>query len=266
MSGGLFFTPNKLNFGYYRNEALTTDRDRIRYNKIACNLEEIHTKGPCVADRQMLGETVYRQIADMILRQEIACGEKLPVDSLSKQLGVSRTPVTEAVQRLAKEGLVILYPHRSAEVVTFDKKMKTDLGLTRIMLDTLAVQLAVRYGSPAEFDELRKIAQDCYDTAKSGDIFNWIRLECEFHLGLAKIGKNANLSHIMEDLYQKVRLIQFVSYVDDEISLNMIKLHFDMIDCLEQRNIDGVIDMIHKHLSYFYELDEHALSLVKIDF
>ena len=188
------------------------------------------------------------------------------MDVLSKKLGVSRTPVTEAVQRLAREGLVKLYPHRSAEVVTFDKKAKTDLGLTRIMLDTLAVQLAVRFGSPAEFDELRKIAQECYDVAKEGDVFNWIRLECEFHLGLAKIGKNENLSHIMEDLYQKVRLLQFVSYVDDEISLNMIKLHFDMIDKLESRDVDGVIGLIHKHLSYFYDLDEHEISLVKIGF
>ncbi len=219
-----------------------------------------------MADRKMLGETVYKQITEMILRQEIACGEKIAVDAVSRKLGVSRTPVTEAVQRLAKEGLVKLYPHRSAEVVSFDKKAKNDLGLTRIMLDTLAVQLAVRFGSPAEFDELRKIAQECYDVAKAGDVFNWIRLECEFHLGLAKIGKNENLSHIMEDLYQKVRLLQFVSYVDNDISLNMIKLHFDMIDKLEQRDVDGVIALIHKHLTYFYDLDEHAFSLVRIDF
>lgn len=219
-----------------------------------------------MADRQMLGETVYKQITDMILRQEIACGDKLAVDVISRQLGVSRTPVTEAVQRLAREGLVELFPHRSAEVVTFDKKAKTDLGLTRVMLDTLAVQLAVRYGSPAEFDELRKIADECYRVAKSGDVFNWIRLECEFHLGLAKIGKNDNLSMIMEDLYQKVRLIQFVSYVDDDVSLNMIKLHFDMIDRLEARDVDGVISLIHKHLTYFYDLNEHDLSLVKIQF
>ena len=217
-------------------------------------------------NKQMLGETVYKQILEMILRQEIACGDKLAVDKLSKQLGVSRTPVAEAVQRLAKEGLVKLYPHRSAEVVSFDRKAKTDLGLTRVMLDTLAVQLAVRNGSDAEFDELRKIAEECYEVAESGDVYNWIRLECEFHLGLAKIGKNYNLSHIMEDLYQKVRLLQFVDYVDSELSLNMIKLHFEMIDSLKKRDKDAVIGLIHTHLSYFYELDEHSISLVKIQF
>ena len=100
-----------------------------------------------MADRQKLGDRVYKEISEMILRQEIACGEKISVDALSKKLGVSRTPVTEAVQRLAQEGIVRLYPHRSAEVVTFSKKDMNDLGLVRISLDTLAVQLAVRNGS-----------------------------------------------------------------------------------------------------------------------
>ncbi len=232
----------------------------MQYSVNTCKVE------PCRGNRPMLGETVYKQVTDMILRQEIACGEKISVDSLSKELGVSRTPVTEAVQRLAKEGIVKMYPHRSPEVVTIDRKAKTDLGLTRIMLDTLAVQLAVRYGSIAEFDELRKVADECYRIAKSGDVFNWIRLECEFHLGLAEIGKNENLSHIMKDLYMKVRLLQFISYKDTEVSLNMIKLHFDIIDKLEERDVDGAISLIHKHLSYFYDLDEHDIRFVKILF
>ncbi len=214
----------------------------------------------------MLGEKVYRQLSEMILKQEIPCGGKLAVDVLSKKLGVSRTPVSEAVQRLAKEGIVTLFPHRSAEVIVFDRKSKTDLGLTRVMLDTLAVQLAARYGSDAEFDGLRKIAEECYRVAEAGDVYNWIRLECEFHLGLAKIGKNENLAKIMEDLYQKVRLVQFVDYVDSDLSLSMIKLHFTMIDSLKKRDTDAVIDLIHKHLSYFYDLDEHSISLVKIKF
>lgn len=219
-----------------------------------------------MADRQKLGERVYTQITDMILRQEIACGDKITVDSLSKKLGVSRTPVTEAIQRLAKEGIVILYPHRSAEVVSFDKKAINDLGLTRIALDTLAVQLAVRNGSDAEFDDLKKVARQCYDVAESGDIFNWIRLECEFHLGLAKIGKNENLTKIMEDLYLKVRLLQFVIYKDTDVSLNMIKLHFDMIEKFKTRDVRAVLTLLHKHLAYFYDLDEHSISTIHLDY
>ena len=219
-----------------------------------------------MAYRKKLGETTYQKITELILRQEIACGDKIAVDAISKKLGVSRTPVTEAVQRLAKEGIVELFPHRSAEVVRFSKKEITDLGFTRIALDTLAVQLAVRYGSNDEFDKLKTVADECYEVAAIGDIYNWIRLECEFHLGLAKIGKNDNLSRIMEDLYLKIRLVQFVNYVESEVSLNMIKLHFDMIEKLKERDVDAVLKLIHTHLAYFYDLDEHSIKTLLIEF
>ncbi len=192
-----------------------------------------------MAERQKLGDKVYEQISEMILRQDIACGERISVDALSKKLGVSRTPVTEAIQRLAKEGIVNLSLHRSAEVCTFGRKEISDLGFTRIALDTVAVQLAVRHGSNADFDELRLIAQQCLETAKSGDIYNWIRLECDFHLSLAKIGKNDNLVKIIEELYLKIRLLQFVIYKNTEISLKMIELHFDMVDKLKERDVEG---------------------------
>ena len=219
-----------------------------------------------MADRQKLGDRVYAELSEMILRQEIACGDKISVDALSRKLGVSRTPLTESVQRLAKEGIVKLYPHRSAEVVSFTKKDVNDLGLARISLDTLAVQLAVRNGSDAEFDDLRKIADECYRVANSGDIYNWIKLECDFHLGLARIGKNENLSKIMEDLYLKVRLMQFVTYVESEVSLSMIKLHFDIVDMLKARDARKVLHFLHRHLAYFYDLDEHSISTIMIDY
>jgi DNA-binding GntR family transcriptional regulator len=219
-----------------------------------------------MADRLKLGESTYKTIAEMILRQDIPCGSRISVDALSRKLGVSRTPVTEAVQRLAKEGIVKLSPHRSAEVVSFGTKEITDLGLTRIMLDTLAVQLAVRYGSDAEFDRLRQTAEACLEAAEKGDIYNWIRLECEFHLGLAEIGKNENLCKIMEDLYLKIRLVQFVTYVESELSIKMIKLHFDIIDRLKARDVNGVFKFLYKHLAYFYSLDEHEVSTIRINF
>ena len=70
----------------------------------------------------------------------------------------------------------------------------------------------------------------------------------------------------MEDLYLKVRLMQFVNYVDSDVSLNMIKLHFDIVDMLKARDVGKVLAFLHKHLAYFYELDEHSINTIKIDY
>lgn len=216
--------------------------------------------------KKSLAEGVYEAVREKILRQDIPCGARIPVDRLAEELGVSRTPISNALVRLSTEGIVNLYPHRYAEVVSFSDQDVRDLGLTRIAVDTLAVQLAIQNGSNADFDHLTEIARTCLEVARQGDVFNWIRLECEFHLGLARIGRSQNLIRIMEDLYLKIRLLQFVHYRDNEISLQMIELHFDLLEQLKKRNVSGALVLIHRHLGYFYDIDPKSLTSVIVDF
>lgn len=213
-----------------------------------------------------LSKDVYLAVREKILRQEIVCGSKIPIDRLAEELGVSRTPITAALVRLESEGIVIIYPRRFAEVVTFTSDDIHDLGLTRITVDSLAIQLAIQNGSNSDFDHLMMMAEECSRLAGEGDIFNWIRLECEFHLGLARIGKSQNLIRIMEDLYQKIRLLQFVTYRKNEISLQMIELHFDLLKELRKRNVSGSLEIIYKHLGYFYDIEPGQLKTVVIDY
>lgn len=216
--------------------------------------------------KKSLAEGVYEAVREKILRQDIPCGARIPVDRLAEELGVSRTPISNALVRLSTEGIVNLYPHRYAEVVSFTDQDVRDLGLTRIAVDTLAVQLAIQNGSNADFDALADVARACLEVARQGDVFNWIRLECEFHLGLARIGRSQNLIRIMEDLYLKIRLLQFVHYRNNEISLQMIELHFDLLEQLKKRNVSGALVLIHRHLGYFYDIDPTSLTSVIVDF
>ena len=216
--------------------------------------------------KKSLAEGVYEAVREKILRQDIPCGARIPVDRLAEELGVSRTPISNALVRLSTEGIVNLYPHRYAEVVSFSSQDVRDLGLTRIAVDTLAVQLAIQNGSNADFDQLSEVARSCLEVARQGDVFNWIRLECEFHLGLARIGRSQNLIRIMEDLYLKIRLLQFIHYRNDEIILQMIELHFDLLEQLKQRNVSGALVLVHRHLGYFYDIDPASLTSVIVDF
>lgn len=215
-----------------------------------------------------LSELVYEYIRDEILRQRIACGERIPEEKIACRLGVSRTPIREALRRLAKEGLVNLYPRRYAEVVTFTKKDINDLGLIRISLDTIAVQLAVQYGSNDDIDRLWRMAEECYNSAAGEDAYEWIRQECEFHLGLARVGRNENMVRILEDLYQKIRLFQFVNYGKKDLaeSLKMIELHFKILEELRNRDLEKVIRHIQTHLAYFYDLDKTHIRTTVLGF
>jgi DNA-binding GntR family transcriptional regulator len=199
-------------------------------------------------------QTAYARILQMILTRKIQGGEKLTEERLTDLLGMSRTPVREAIRRLADEGLVVVYPNRQSEVVTLDEAAIQELGTVRMALDVLAAQLAVLNGSNADFMRLRKIADACYEAAKQGDIYERIRLDCDFHLMLTEIGRNSVLLTMQRQLYLKVQLVQAEKYIDVEDSLKKIEGHNSIIEALFSRNEERVIRALQEHLASFYNV------------
>lgn len=207
-----------------------------------------------------LAELVYEHVKDMILTKQILCGERIPEEKIVKQLGISRTPIREALRRLSSEGLINIYPNRFAEVITFSEESIKDLGVIRISLDTLAVQLAVQNGSNADFFKLKDIADQCYQAAINGDMFNRNRLDCDFHLMLTEIADNPILMKFQKELYLKIQLLQVTKYVDVKDSLKKIEHHHAIVEKLMERDEVEVIRLIQKHLVEFYNIN---LSSIK---
>ena len=93
---------------------------------------------------------VYEYIRDKILTLELEPGERIPESQIAADLGISRTPVREAVRLLSWEGLITIRPNHSATVVVLDDKKVQDLLLVRWQHDALAVPLAIYNGSRAK--------------------------------------------------------------------------------------------------------------------
>ena len=207
-----------------------------------------------------LSEQVYEQIRDMILKKEIAAGERIPEEKIALQSGVSRTPIREALRLLSNQGLVKLYPRKYAEVVTLTEKEIKELALLRINLDSLAVQLAIQNGSNADFMRLKQLADECDRAAEDGDVYNRIKLDCDFHIALTEIGGNELLIKIQKELYLKVHLVQANPYEGVEDSLHKISHHQEIIKGLMERDVDKVIHLIFTHLNTFYKLNIKGLE------
>jgi DNA-binding GntR family transcriptional regulator len=203
----------------------------------------------------MLSEQVYEQLLQMILNQEILCGEKIPEDKIAQKFGISRTPIREALRKLANEGIVRIIPKCFAEVVTFDEQGIKDLGIMRMTLDTLAVRLAILYGSNADFLKLKNIADLCYQASVGGEVIKRIQLDCDFHMALAEIARNPLLLKFQRELYLKVALLQKIKYTTIEDDINKIQGHFAIVDGLISRDEEEVVRSLQKHLGIFYGMD-----------
>ena len=135
----------------------------------------------------------YETLKNMILSQQIKAGEHIPEIKLANQLGISRTPMREAIKRLAADGIVTMYPNRYAEVTVFKEGWLQEVGIIRLALDTVAAHLSILYGSNYDFSIMAQYNEACHRAAKDGNIAERIKMNCMFHLELSRISKNEEL-------------------------------------------------------------------------
>ncbi|WP_243009031.1 GntR family transcriptional regulator [Clostridium sp. AM58-1XD] len=154
-----------------------------------------------------LTEPVYEHILNMILNLELRPGDKVPETAIAKDLGISRTPVRDALRKLEGEGLVNIYPNRFVEVASFDESDIINLGIMRIAIDTMAVRLAIFRGSNEEFYHLKSIADKCTEAKDSGNRLERIRNDYLFHLTLGILSKNPVLEKYQTHLLRQMEVM-----------------------------------------------------------
>ncbi len=212
-------------------------------------------KTDAMENRDSLVGYVYDYVLGMMMTKQIKCGERVPETMIAEKLGISRTPIREALRRLASAGVIKIYPKRFAEVITFTDQTVKDLGFARVMLDTIAAQLAIINGSNADFIRLRELTDKSLGEAEAGDIMAAVNFDCDFHMMLAAIGGNPFLIDMQKDLYLKVKLLLCTSDRKTEDRVRSLQDHYKIIDALLKRDAEGVIRLIYSHLADFYKLD-----------
>lgn len=195
----------------------------------------------------------------MIFRMELLPGERIPELQISAKLDISRTPIHDALRRLAAEGLVTIERNRGAAVTMFTDAEIKEIGAIRLSQDILAAQLAAYYGSASDFEQLDRLAEDCERAAGGGDVYGRICSDDEFHLEIARIAGNAQLLRQQYAVYQQIHLIQVSQYTDVENSLIQIHLHKPMIAALRARDLDTLRSLICRHIKDFYQLGPYLL-------
>ena len=117
-----------------------------------------------------LRDVVFKTLRQAILRGELKPGERLMEIKLANKLGVSRTPIREAIRKLELEGLVLMIPRRGAEVAEITEKSLNDVLEVRKALEELAVQLACERMDEEGLEALKKAAKEFEESLGSEDV------------------------------------------------------------------------------------------------
>jgi len=157
----------------------------------------------------LIRDEVYQHLRDAILDGEFTPGEKLAEIDLVERLGVSRTPIREALQRLVQEGLLSTTANRGVRVRQVSAQEARDTYLVRETLDGLAAELAARHHTDADATRLRD-ALTRLDGA-SGHYREQTRLDLAFHREIVLASRNVALADLARGLEQRVALIKHLT-------------------------------------------------------
>lgn len=205
-------------------------------------------------ENKVRSDQVYEQLKDLILSQQLKPGERIPEAKLAAQLGLSRTPIREAIKQLANDGIVTVYPNRFAEVTVLPENWLQEIGVVRLSLDIMAAHLAILYGSNYDYSIMEQLNEECHAASISKDVAMRIRKNCAFHLELSHISRNAELYDIQKRLYLKIEFVQACNYSNVETDEEQYQRHKEMIRALYERDEKKLISVLTLHLEKFHNL------------
>ena len=158
-----------------------------------------------------LGGQVFDKIRSDILNGKYKRGEELVESSIGKELGISRTPVREAIRQLELEGLVQLVPNKGAFVTGISEKDVRDIYLIRARLEGLAARMAAKNITPELLDAMEETVVLSEYHAKKEHYEQVCEMDSKFHKLLYKASGSRILEHTLTDFHQYVQRVRMAS-------------------------------------------------------
>ncbi|HEV7662405.1 MAG TPA: GntR family transcriptional regulator [Chloroflexota bacterium] len=195
-----------------------------------------------------LSAQAYDTIREQILRRQLPAGSVLAEDALAVTLGMSKTPVRQALLALHQEGLLELGPRRQMQVCSVPPARRQELREVREALERISVSYACRDLSDDDLDHLRTLLRRQRRAAEAGRVDEFIDLDEELHLTIAARCGLDLVPRMLRQLRGFVRLMQLNTRREEGYLLRVLAEHERIVDAIEARDEDAAYDALREHL------------------
>jgi DNA-binding GntR family transcriptional regulator len=199
--------------------------------------------------RQSLHGAVVNRLRDMIIEGELLPGARIHEAQMGTQLGVSRTPLREALKYLASEGLVELVPSKGAVVKRFGAKEVKDMLLVVKAMEELAGALACANGSDADIAKVRSLHDAMMRAYARGDRLEYFKLNQNIHSAIVAASDNFTLINLHALLQSRLKRVRFIGHEGPEKWAAAVAEHGEMITALEARDAAALPKVLGTHLA-----------------
>lgn len=195
-----------------------------------------------------LRDVVFNTLRQAILRGELKPGERLMEIQLANKLGVSRTPIREAIRKLELEGLVLMIPRKGAEVAEITEKSLRDVLEVRRALEELAVQLACEKITKEEIRELERVAKEFQQVVNSRDITEIAEVDVCFHDIIYTATDNQKLIQLLNNLREQMYRYRVEYLKRDGVFPQLIAEHEAIIRHIENNEKEKATEVMCRHI------------------
>lgn len=195
-----------------------------------------------------LRDVVFNTLRQAILRGELKPGERLMEIALSKRLGVSRTPVREAIRMLELEGLVTMIPRKGAQVAQITEQDLNDVLEVRLGLEELAVRFACERITEEELKALEDAVQQFEHAMSEDDLTNLAEADVKFHEIIYNSTHNRRLVQIINNIREQMYRYRIEYLKDVESRKTLVKEHYAVWASLKNRDVESAKKHIGVHI------------------
>lgn len=195
-----------------------------------------------------LNNTVYQKIKQMMLDYEITPGQKLTFIDLAERLGVSRTPVNNALSLLAREGFLDFTPNQGYTVHQITKEEADQLYEVRKILELGAIEKVIENLTPQKMKELERrerLFKQAVDEKQSRGRFT---LDQEFHGYIVEMSGNHYLAEYFREVYQRIFLRHRVRPLRGERVEQVPAEHSELLHAIRNRDTEKAKEVISRHI------------------
>lgn len=205
------------------------------------------------SDQYSLRGRVFHKIRGDILNGKYKENEELKEVAIGQELGVSRTPVREALRQLELEGLVQIIPNRGAFVTGIQANDVRDIYLIRARLEGLCARWACEHITKEQMDAMEENVYLAEFHAKKGNMEQMTELDNQFHRILYESGNSKMLEHLLVDYHQYVMRIRRRTLSTPERAIASNKEHHGIMEAIKANNPDLAERLADEHMINAYD-------------
>jgi DNA-binding GntR family transcriptional regulator len=212
------------------------------------------SESPPAEESGCLVDRVYEQVTALAVSFELRPGERINEGAIARRLGVSRTPLREALNRLTGDGFLTFSPKRGFIGRRLDVKDMFDLAEVRLQIEASGVRLVVMRASDASLEEVSRYLDECADSLSDRTVEELVKLDEGFHERVMALTGNKEMLRILKNIHARIR---FVRWVDMEGLRNVaegeqraiLSEHRAILEAIKARDAVRGATLVNDHIN-----------------